>query len=298
MSTSLGLTSTQQISLRDSTAYCRAVTRRAAQNFHFSFLTLPAAQYNAMCALYAFMRQTDDLADDISNPVATRQRALQEWRSRLESTVAGDLPPGDPLWPAVAEMIDRYQVPPKYLFDVITGVELDLQPVAMPTFADLERYCYHVAGAVGLCCIHIWGFRSEAAIPLAIQTGQALQLTNILRDVAEDAQLGRTYLPEDDLARFGVQPTDLRQGPPTPAVRQLLACNAERARESYAQAEQLFAELEPTGRPILRAMLSIYGGLLDEIVRRDFDVFATRVRIPRWRKLWFAVHAWWTERGR
>lgn len=266
-----------------------------------------------MDALYAFNRITDDFGDDEGVPLELRRVQLASWRESLRVVLNSDrkdsphgTPPDTaevgtlmthPALPAIADMIRRYQVPHDDLFAVIDGVEMDLQPVEMATFAELERYCYHVAGSVGLCCLHVWGFRDDPAVkPLAVDCGLALQLTNILRDLAEDAARGRIYLPREDLDRFGYSADDLRRHARDDRFRDLMRFEAERAQSCYARAEQLFAHLEPPGRPILRAMLDIYGGLLREIERRDFDVFSQRVSLPKWKKLWFAGRAMVSQR--
>ena len=196
-----------------------------------------------------------------------------------------------PAHAAIADMVAQYKIPHEYLFAVIDGVEMDLYPSEIAAFDDLQRYCYHVAGVVGLCCIHIWGFRDEKAIPLANDCGLALQLTNILRDIAEDADVGRIYLPREDLERFGYSPDDLRKHVVNDQFLSLMRFQTERAKSYYGKAEQLFAYLEPPGKPILRAMIDIYGGLLREIERRNFDVYSKRVSLPKWKKLWYATRA-------
>lgn len=274
--------------LRESYAWCRRLTRQTAHNFHFSFLTLPRDRYDAMCVLYAYMRLSDDLGDEPGRDAAQRRRELAHWRRSLIAAHGGH-PPVHPLWPAFADVCRRFQLPLAALEAVLDGVESDLEPQALATFADLERYCYQVAGAVGVCCIHIWGFHGDEALERAIDCGTALQLTNILRDLSEDAGLGRIYLPQEDLDRFGYSPEELRRGVCNDAFRTLMRFEVDRARGFYRRAEELFPLIEPVGRPILRTMLKIYGGLLDEIERRRFDVYHSRVRLPRWKKLWFAA---------
>jgi 15-cis-phytoene synthase len=274
--------------LRESYAWCRRLTRQTAHNFHFSFLTLPRDRYDAMCVLYSFMRLSDDLGDEPGRDVEQRRRELADWRRDLRAAHGGQ-PAAQPLWPAFADICRRFALPLEALEAVLDGVERDLEPRAVATFAELEEYCYCVAGAVGVCCIHLWGFRGDEAIARAIDCGTALQLTNILRDLSEDAGLGRIYLPQEDLDRFGYSEDDLRRCVCNDAFRELMQFQAERARSFYRRAEDLFPRIEPVGRPILRTMLKIYGGLLDEIERRRFDVFHSRVRLPRWKKLWFAA---------
>ena len=290
-------------SLAESYEACRVLTRRTAHNFRFSFLTLPREQRRAMNALYAFNRITDDLGDDESLPVDERRIKLAAWRESVRAMLAvaptdaalplnSQLSTFDRYLPAIADMVARHRVPHEYLFAVIDGVELDLHPVEVATFGELDRYCYHVAGAVGLCCIHVWGFRDDPAVKqLAIDCGLALQLTNILRDLAEDADRGRVYLPREDLDRFGYSVDDLQRRVRDHRFRDLMRFEVTRARTYYARGERLFDHLEPSGQPILRAMLDIYGGLLREIERRDFDVFSQRVSLPKWKKLWYAGRA-------
>ena len=196
-----------------------------------------------------------------------------------------------PALPAIADMVTQYRIPHAYLLAVIEGVEMDLHPFQIATFGDLERYCFHVAGAVGLGCIHIWGFHDDRAIPLAIDCGMALQLTNILRDVGEDASRGRIYLPREDLDQFGYTADDVRNGVVNESFIKLMQFEVDRAKQYYAAAERLFAFLDPPGKPILRAMVDIYSGLLHQIERNRFDVFSKRASLPKWRKLWYATRA-------
>lgn len=276
--------------------YCRRLTQRAAQNFHFAFLALPRPKYEAMCALYAFMRITDDLGDDCREPVAARRQALHNWRAGVQGALLRGETESHPILPAFADTVARHAIPWMYLEAVLTGVERDLDPVRVTNFAELSDYCYHVAGAVGVCCIHIWGFTDEEAIPIAVDCGFALQLTNILRDVSEDWSLGRVYLPQEDFDRFGYTLDDLSRRVCDERFTNLMRFEADRARSSYRRAERLFVWLEPAGRPILRAMLEIYGGLLEEIERRRYDVFSQRVSLPQWKKLWIAGRAMWAAR--
>lgn len=286
--------------------YCRELTQRTAHNFRFSFLTLPHEKRRAMDALYAFNRITDDLGDEEGVPVELRQVRLTTWRKSLQIALGQDddlknVQTPDttevgtfwehPAQPAIVDMANRYRIPAEYLYAVIDGVEMDLQPVEMLTFVQLQRYCYHVAGAVGLCCIHVWGFKDEKAIPLAIDCGLALQLTNILRDLSEDANLGRIYLPREDLDRFGYSRDDLRAQVINKSFLELMRFEVARAKSYYERAEQLFDYLDPDGRRILRTMIDIYRGLLLEIERCNFDVFSKRVSLPKWKKLWFAGRA-------
>jgi phytoene synthase len=266
--------------------FCGALSRREARNFYYSFVLLPPHLRRSMCALYAFMRHTDDLADDPA-PGRDRDALLDGWR--LDVHRALDVGDSD-AWPglaALAATVERHAIPRQHLDDVIDGVAMDLHPQPFPTFDDLYGYCYRVASAVGLCCLHIWGYRSEEgrAESHAEACGIALQLTNILRDVREDAEHGRIYLPQEDLDRFGVKPEELSAHRPTDQVQALLAYQGRRAYAYYEKAHPLSELVAPVGRPVLGSIVGIYRTLLDEIARRDYDVLAARVALPPWHKV-------------
>jgi phytoene synthase len=244
-----------------------------------------------MCALYGFMRRTDDLADE-SGGAEAKSAALERWRSELDAALEGE----PPAWPgllALADTVSRHRIPRHLLHAVIEGVVMDLNPRCYANFEELADYCYHVASVVGLCCIHIWGYDSDdgRAERLAETCGIALQLTNILRDVREDARNGRIYLPRDEMSRFGVDPHDLDADRPIPQLREMLAFQARRAYEHYDQARELVALVAPVGRPVLVTIMGIYRALLDEIARRDYNVLAGRISVPGWRKAAIALRA-------
>lgn len=301
--------------LADSYEFCRRLSRRAAKNFYFSFTGLPRDRFDAMCALYAYMRICDDIGDDESVPAADRLRAVDWWQSAVESVFESDgpiesvlAPPfqhetfdsGRQLLPAMNDARQRFSIPVECLTGVITGVRMDLETESVSasalscryeTFDELANYCYHVAGVVGQCCIHVWGFEESRALDLAIDCGLAFQLTNILRDIAEDADNGRVYLPAEDLRRFDYPVQAIAERRNNDQFQALMKFEAERAAEFYERARQLFDCLEPTGKPILQAMMRIYEGLLHEIVRHDYDVYSRRVSVPTWRKLVIATGA-------
>lgn len=278
--------------LRESYRYCASVSRREARNFYYAFLLLPRDRRRSMCALYAFLRHTDDLADE-PGPADEKARALEGWRRALDAALAGDADAWPGL-PALADTVARHAIPAALLHEVLEGVAMDLEPRGFATFDELADYCYHVASVVGLCCLHIWGYRSEGgeAERLAEHCGLALQLTNIVRDVRDDARAGRIYLPREDLARFGVEPEELaRDGRPNDRVRELLAFEASRAYTFYEDARKLVPLVDPVGRPVLRTIVGIYRALLDEIARRDYRVLDGRISLPPWRKIAIALGA-------
>ena len=273
--------------LSASYAYCRALAKRAG-NFYFAFWSLPADRFWAMCALYGFTRLVDDTGDDPALPLEQRALLLRQWRINLAAALAGDAS-RHVVFPALIDTVQKYQIPPEYLFSLVDGVEMDLQPVTYETFSDLSQYCYHVAGAIGLCCIHIWAFQDERAKPAAVICGQAFQLTNILRDLREDFSNGRCYLPRADMSRFQYSIEDLSGSVRDDRFRQLMAFEVARARELYTKGSELSQYLSPVGRPIFDTMVRLYRGLLDEIERQEYDVFSRRIRLSTWRKLRFAA---------
>ena len=274
--------------LAHSYRYCQDIAGREAGNFYPAFLLLSAPRRRAMCALYTFMRIADDLSDEDA-PVALKRQHLADWRSGLREALAGRF--AHPLHAALRDTVDRHRIPFRYLEAVIDGVEMDLEPITYQTFGELRRYCWHVASVVGLSCIHIWGFHGKAATRYAEEAGIAFQLTNILRDLGEDAARGRVYLPQEDLDRFGYSVDRLRQGVCDASFRELMRFEIARAREHYQRGWRLTPRLSPAGQAVFLMMARTYSELLREIEKRDYDVFRTRVRVPRWKKLLFALWA-------
>ncbi len=278
--------------LRASYRFCSRVARSEAKNFYHAFLLLPPRRRRSMCALYAFLRHTDDLADE-PGIAALKTQALSRWRMELEAALAGE----QPAWPgllALADTVAHHSIPTDLLHEVIEGVSRDIEPTRFANFQDLADYCFQVASVVGLCCLHIWGYRSEGgkAERLAGDCGMALQLTNILRDIGADARDGRIYLPEDDLARFGVDPDELAAARrPNDRLHSLLAFEAQRAIGYYQAARPLVSLVAPIGRPVLLYIIGVYRSLLDEIVRRDYDVLSNRISLSPWRKLAVGLRA-------
>jgi phytoene synthase len=262
------------------------MARRSASNFYFTFFLLPAGQRRAMFALYAFLRHTDDLSD-AHQPADQRSMALRRWRTSLDQALQGQGQGqfDSPFLPALADTVARYEIQPGHLHAVIDGVEQDLSTRRYETFAELQGYCHQVASAVGLACIQVWGFRGIEAFEPARQCGVAFQLTNILRDLKEDADRGRVYLPAEDFRRFDYSPDELARQVRDERLRALVRFQIARTEEFYEQGRELGRWLEPGGRRIFEAMHGAYRQLLAEIQRRDGDLFHKRVRLSRWRKL-------------
>jgi 15-cis-phytoene synthase len=270
--------------------HCEMLTRRASSNFYWGFRLLPHDRRRALCAVYAFCRAADDLADEPGRGTDPR-RLLARWREELERAYAGR--PVHPVGVALADTVARFAIPREHFDAVIAGVEMDLDRDRYETWeGDLEQYCYRVAGAVGLVCIEIFGYRDASARQYAVELGLAFQLTNILRDVADDAQRGRIYLPRADLKRFGCREEDILVGHCTEAFRQVMAFECARAGEHYGRARFLLAEEDRQSLAPAEAMRLIYEQLLRRIMLRHYDVFGPKVRLTRPEKAGLAVAAW------
>jgi 15-cis-phytoene synthase len=272
---------------------CRRIARREAKNFYYAFVALPKPRRNAICAVYAFMRKADDLADDESRSREERRRDLDHWLSDWHRASSGG-DTNDPVFVAVRDAVERFAIPTKLLDELVSGTTMDLDSdndVAdtYATFDDLYRYCYLVASVVGLVCIRIFGYSDPRAEKLAEETGIAFQLTNILRDVAEDAERNRVYLPAEDLAAHSLSVEQIlrrRAGaPPSGDEGALLAEIGGRAEHYYQSARELLPLIDRESRPALWVLVRIYRALLRRIRRADYDVFSRRISVPTFQKL-------------
>lgn len=278
------------VSVEESYLYCRNVARRRAKNFYYSFLLLEKPQRNAMCAVYAFMRQCDDLSDDPAADKAGLPEAIARWRLELNRALEGDVG-GNAIWPAFYDTVRRYSIPHRFFHEMIDGITSDLEPRQIQTYAELYRYCYQVASVVGLTVIHIFGFQSVKALLLAEKCGIAFQLTNILRDVREDALVGRVYLPQEDLNRFGVAAEQLRSGKEDEPFRDLMRYEAARARECYEESGPLLDLIHAKSRRSLWALRAIYLRLLSRIEKADYAVLSHRINVPAQTKIRLLLQA-------
>lgn len=289
-----GTTPTPELTLHRAYLFCRAIAKREAKNFYYAFIALPAERRNAICAIYAFMRQADDIADDESLSIHERRACLETWFDAWDATVQSGTTL-NPVFLAVHDATRCFNIPLSLLDELIAGVAMDLRednrsgPDTYRTFTELYRYCYLVASVVGLVCIRIFGYRDLRAERLAEETGVAFQLTNILRDVSEDASRNRIYLPLADLAAHNVTVDSLLHRtagvPPTPEERKVLLSMARRAERYYCSASQLLPLIDSESRPALWVLVSIYHALLKRIERADYDVFSKRARVPAYKKL-------------
>jgi 15-cis-phytoene synthase len=279
---------------------CRGITRTAAKNFYYAFLVLPRRKREALCAVYAFMRRCDDIADDESLSFPERRQKLDTWLEGLHRAQQGQ-PTDDAILLALTDTQRRYAIPAGLLDELAHGTAMDVEAGASEsqaapettsglavhynTFEELQQYCYRVASVVGLVCIHVFGYRNPQAEPLAERCGLAFQLTNIIRDVKEDASVGRIYLPEEDLSRFGLTAADLMNSPDAARLRPVLAFEAERARECYAAGDELIPYISEDSQPALWVLVNIYRRLLEKIAAKQYDVFTAKVALSRWEKI-------------
>ena len=290
---------------------CRGITKTAAKNFYYAFLVLPLRKRQALYAVYAFMRRCDDIADDTGLTAHERRLNLGKWVEAFHQSQAGN-PTDDPVQLALADAVRRFQIPPVLLDQLAYGTAMDIEEraveganafsaagnlppaekpdVAPPlvyykTFDDLYLYCYRVASVVGLVCIRIFGYRDSTAEALAERCGLAFQLTNIIRDVKEDAAMDRVYIPQEDLTRFDIAPSELRAGKDIDRIRPLLAREADRAREFYRSADELISLINEDSQPALWVLVTIYRRLLEKIAQRGFDVFKEKIQLTTREKL-------------
>ncbi len=282
-------------------AHCRLVAKAEAKNFYHAFHLLTRERRRAMCAVYAFMRHSDDIADNVLEEPAVRGERLSTWRHELGQALRGGTA-GGPVLSAFSDTVERYSIPHSYFFDLLDGMESDLVAQRYQSFEDLYRYCYRAASVVGMATIHVLGFEREAAIRLAERCGIAFQLTNILRDVAADAGMGRVYLPSDELREFGLAREDLlHQQVPSSDERfqRFMEFQWLRAERYYTESAGLLGMISSASRPALWALMSTYHGLLLRIRQSGYDVFRSRVSLPTSQKLAIVTRAsLWRAVGR
>jgi len=274
---------------------CHDIAKAARSNFYYAFYLLPKQKRDGLAALYAFMRLVDDVADE-GDDLTTKRRGLAKWRAALDEAATGNGHTKTPLLgaevlPALVDTMRRYNMPARYLHDLISGAEMDLTVTTYPTYDRLREYCYRVAGTVGLTCTHVFGFHDQRALDLAEKLGLAFQLTNIIRDVHDDHALGRVYLPEEDLSRYGISAADLGRREATLGMRELLRFEADRAWQNYEEGAALLDMIDRESRPALWLLTHTYSALLARIESLDFAVFGERVRLSRAEKMLFIAQA-------
>ncbi|MCH7736232.1 MAG: presqualene diphosphate synthase HpnD [Chloroflexi bacterium] len=268
---------------------CRTITRREAKNFYYAFLTLPAAKRRAIYAAYAFCRHCDDSVDEETSHDA-KLKALAELQTDLDSSYSGGAT--GPVYVALADVARNYDIPKDYFKEVILGVESDLVKDRFQNFEELKIYCYRVASVVGLICLQIFGYEDDDAKEYAVDLGLAMQLTNIIRDVREDFDMGRVYLPQDEMARFGYSEEDLRMGVRNEAFQDLMRFQSQRAREYFDRGFKLLPYLSRRSRACPAVLGALYSKVLDRIEASDYDVLESRVSLSKAEKIGITAKTW------
>jgi phytoene synthase len=269
--------------------YCQQKAVASGSSFYYSFLFLPAERRRAITALYAFCREVDDVVDETAEPQIAAAK-LGWWRSEVANLFAGN--PQHPVTKALLPFLARFSISREKLSDIIDGMEMDLTQTRYLDWTGLERYCYRVAGVVGLLAAGIFGYREARTLEYARDLGIAFQLTNIIRDVGEDARKNRIYLPMEDLKEFGVPAADILQSRETPQFGRLMAFEAARARSHYEKALQALPDADRKPQRPGLIMAAIYRTLLEEIERDGFHVLTQRTSLTPLRKFWIAWKTW------
>ncbi len=282
---------TTDLTLELESAYeaCREITRREAKNFYYAFLTLPAAKRRAIYAAYAFCRHCDDSVDEETSTDA-KLKALTDLQASLDSTYSGNA--SSPVYVALADVAQKYDIPQDYFQEVIRGVESDLVKDRFQNFEELKEYCYRVASVVGLICLQIFGYENDDAKEYAVDLGLAMQLTNIIRDVREDFDMGRVYLPQDEMAGFGYTEEDLKNRVRNQAFHDLMEFQAQRATEYFNRGFKLLPYLSRRSRACPAVLGALYSKVLDRIEASDYDILESRVSLSKAEKIGITAKTW------
>lgn len=277
----------------DSQQFTKEKTKQSKTNFYYSFLFLPKKKREAIYTVYSFCRHSDDIVDDQPSPDLAR-KALDNWREEVEACYKGTAQ--DPIMVAMMDTIQHFPIPKQYFHQLIDGVEMDLVQNRFETFEELKNYCFHVASVVGLICIEIFGYRSPQTKEYATNLGLALQLTNIIRDVGEDARNKRIYLPLEDLETYKINEKDILNETYNPPFVEMMKAQANRAQKFYDDAIQLYEKRDHHLLFPAEIMRKIYHQLLQRTIEIDYDVFQHRVRVPNNTKVMLAVQTWLASR--
>jgi phytoene synthase len=268
----------------------KEIAKKSKSSFYYAFNLLPAEQRDAMNTVYAFCRETDDIVDEGSIDDNLKFERLRRWRVELEKSLNGHS--DYHLINKLARTIQNFNIPLEPFFDLLKGMEMDLQQKRYVTFNDLQTYCYHVASTVGLMCIEIFGYRHHSAKDFAVNLGIALQLTNILRDVKKDAEKGRIYLPKEDLEKFNYNESDIFNNTYNENFQRMMKYQVERAKEYFNAATNCLNREDKKAMFAARAMQHIYSRMLNKIVDADYDVYNRTIRISKLKKVGISLGVW------
>ena len=269
--------------------HCQRIAKEHARNFYYAFRILPARKRRAIYAAYAFCRLCDDISDE-DLPLDEKDRQFADTRRHLADSRDGHAT--DPIFRAVSDASEAFHIPFEYYEEVIKGVEMDLTKTRFADFDELKDYCYKVASVVGLICIEVFGYDDAQAREYAVDMGLAMQLTNILRDVKEDSERDRIYLPQDEMARFGYTEQELMRGVFNDSFRALMAFQVERARTYYDKSRKLFPLIHSEARACPSVLHATYSGVLDRIESSDYNVFERRIGLSKLTKLVLVARLW------
>ncbi|MCE9620149.1 MAG: phytoene/squalene synthase family protein [Planctomycetes bacterium] len=278
-------------SLQEAVEACETITRQRARNFHYGLRLTPPDRRWAMYAVYAWMREADDLVDDIERDPNERNRRLQAYREATDAALEGRVQTQTPALIALTEAAKRFKLEKQEFHDMLDGQVSDLEPAKFETWPQLRRFCYQVAGTVGLVCIRIWGYRGEEATKLAVERGIAFQLTNILRDFREDADSGRCYLPLSEFQAMELTPEIVRDWSAPDRCGEFILAQCQRARAHYDRSAPLDSMIDPSCLPTLWAMTEIYKSVLTKIEADPQLAVHGRARLSALRKVWIALRA-------
>ena len=268
----------------------REIAKKSKSSFYYAFNLLPAEQRDAMNTVYAFCRQTDDIVDETSSPDELKYEKLRKWRIELQKSLYGHSE--YPIINKLSRTIQKFNIPLEPFFDLLKGMEMDLQKKRYITFNDLQTYCYNVASTVGLMCIEIFGYRHPSAKDFAVNLGIALQLTNILRDIKKDAEKGRIYLPQEDLKKFDYNESDIFNNLYNENFQRMMKYQVERARVYFDSATASLNLEDKKAMFAARAMQHIYYRMLNKIVDADYDVYNRNIKISTVKKVGISLGVW------
>ncbi len=277
------------LSVDEAYELCHLYTKERAKSFFYAFSILPLAKRRAILAAYTFAGEADDIADGAGTP-AEKRHDLERFRTSLHACVGGER--RGPLWVALGDAIDRYAIPTSYFEELARGVEMDLEVSRYRSFEDLWHYCYRVASVVGLICVRVFGYRDPAALEYAVDLGIAMQVTNIMRDVREDAERGRIYLPQEDLERFGVSEEEILGGIYSERFGELMRFEADRTWQYFEKGRKLIPLLGLRSRMCVNTIRGVYAELLERMAARDYDIFSERVQFSRGEKMALIGRLW------
>lgn len=283
------------MNLEDAQAYCQDLTKKSGSSFYHAFKFLDEPQRVAMNALYAFCREVDDVVDEITDDKIAREE-LSKWRQRVDELNQGIT--SHPVTIALADAMQTYDLQTTHMHELIDGMEMDLDDTRYQTFSDLQLYCYRAASVVGLMSAEIFGYTNAQTTKYAHDLGLAFQLTNVVRDVAEDSQRGRIYIPQEDLEKFKVDPTHLSLKTTTPEAKKLFEFQIKRAQHYYEQAESKLPEEDRYSQRAGLIMSAVYQRILREIQRKDYAILDSKISVSKFRKAWAAWQAAQREKQR